>query len=380
MLGESVLKNAKIVTPTEVVNGSVRICDQSIVEIQSGSSSIPSAVDVEGDYLLAGLIDVHTDNLERHILPRSNAEWPVMAALLAHDAQVVTAGITTVLDSLCVGTAGSGVRNFEKVKQAIALTDVGKCKGMFRSEHLLHLRVEVTNEQTPQMFAQVHEHPDLLLVSLMDHTPGQRQWPNVEAFIAMEMRDQKLTEAECRTILNVCLENQRKYAQPNRRELLSMLAGRSIALASHDDSTLDHIEEACADGVTISEFPTTVLAARAAREKAMRIIAGSPNLVLGRSHSGNVAVTELARLGLLDVLSSDYVPASLLYGAFLLAQKEILPLHEALNTVTLKPAELVGLGDRGSIAPGKRADLVRVSMYDETPLVKTVWRSGMRVA
>jgi alpha-D-ribose 1-methylphosphonate 5-triphosphate diphosphatase len=377
---ELILKNAKIVTPTEIVNGSVRICDQRIEEIQSGSSSLPAAIDLAGDYLLPGLIDIHTDNLERHVLPRPNAEWPVMAALVSHDAQVAAAGITTVLDALCVGTMGSGVRSFEKVKEAIALTDVGKRKGMFRSEHLLHLRVEVTHAQTPQMFAQLRNHPDLVLVSLMDHTPGQRQWPDVERFIAMEMRDMKLTEAESREVLRVCLENHQKYAQPNRRALLSMLSGRSVALASHDDSTAEHIEEASADGITISEFPTTAVAARAARDRAMHIVAGSPNLVLGRSHSGNIAVTELAGLGLVDVLSSDYVPSSLLYGAFLLAQKGIVPLPTALKMVTLNPAELVGLSDRGSLAPGKRADMIRVTMFDETSLVSTVWRSGLRVA
>jgi alpha-D-ribose 1-methylphosphonate 5-triphosphate diphosphatase len=380
MPSELVLKNAKIVTPTEVIDGSVRIDGHSIDEVHSGSSSLPSAIDLGGDYLLPGLIDIHTDNLERHILPRPNAEWPVMAALVAHDAQVAAAGITTVLDALCVGTMGSGVRSFEKVKEAITLTDVGKRKGMFRSEHVLHLRVEVTHEQTPQMFAKLYEHPDLILVSLMDHTPGQRQWADLEKFITMEMRDQKLTEAESRETLRFCLENQKKYAQSNRRELLSMLSGRSIALASHDDTTLEHVEEAFADGITISEFPTTALAARAARERSMHIVAGSPNLVLGRSHSGNVAVTELAGLGLLDVLSSDYVPSSLLYGAFLLAQKGLLPLPEALQMVTLNPARLVGLDDRGSIETGKRADLVRVTMFDETPLVTTVWRSGQRVA
>jgi alpha-D-ribose 1-methylphosphonate 5-triphosphate diphosphatase len=229
MLGESILKNAKILMPDEVVDGSIRICNQTIVEVQRGSSSLPSAIDVEGDYLLPGLIDVHTDNLERHILPRQNAEWPVMAALVAHDAQVAAAGITTVLDSLCVGTMGSGVRSFEKVRESIALVEAGKGKAMFRSDHLLHLRVEVTHAQTPQMFAQVHQQPDLVLVSLMDHTPGQRQWADVEKFIAMEVRDQKITEAESRAIVRVCEQNQQKYAQSNRRELLSMLSGRSIA-------------------------------------------------------------------------------------------------------------------------------------------------------
>ena len=384
MPSELILKNAKIVTPTEIVDGSMRICDQWIDQVEHGSSSLPAALDLDGDYLVPGLIDIHTDNLERHVLPRPNAEWPVMAALVGHDVQVAGAGITTVLDALCVGTTGLGVRDFEKVKETIALTDVAKRNGMFRSEHLLHLRAELTNEQTPQMFAQLYEHPDLVLMSLMDHTPGQRQWADGDKFIAMEMRDSRISKGEAREVVRQALENQQKYARPNRRELLSMVSGRAsdrfIVLASHDDTTLEHVEEAHADGITVSEFPTTALAARAARARAMHIVAGSPNLVLGRSHSGNVAVTELAGLGLVDVLSSDYVPSSLMYGAFLLAQKQICPLHEALKMVTLNPAQLIGLNDRGSIVPGKRADLVRVTMIGETPLVTSVWRAGLRVA
>jgi alpha-D-ribose 1-methylphosphonate 5-triphosphate diphosphatase len=158
------------------------------------------------------------------------------------------------------------------------------------------------------------------------------------------------------------------------------MSGRSIVLASHDDTTIEHVEEAHTDGIAISEFPTTAIAARAARERGMHIVGGSPNLVLGRSHSGNVAVAELAGLGLVDVLASDYVPSSLLYGAFLLSANQGLPLHETLKMVTLHPAQLVGLHDRGSITPSKRADLVRVRMFDENPLVTTVWRSGERVA
>jgi alpha-D-ribose 1-methylphosphonate 5-triphosphate diphosphatase len=379
MTDELILKNAKIVTPSEVVEGSVRTCNGVIDAIHSGASSAASALDLEGDYLIPGLIDIHTDNLERHIMPRTTAEWPVMAALVGHDAQVAAAGITTVLDALCVGTMGHGVRSFEKVQETIAMTDVGKRNRMFRSEHLLHLRVELTNEKTPAMFAQLHEHPDLVLVSLMDHTPGQRQWADLEKYIAMERRDYKLSEEEISESLRKFKENQQKYSQPNRRELLSMMSGRSILLASHDDTTLEHVEEAYADGIAISEFPTTALAARAAHERGMHIVAGSPNLVLGRSHSGNVAVAELASLGLVDVLSSDYVPSSLLYGAFLLSANQDIPLHEALKTVTLHPAQLVGLNDRGSIALGKRADLVRVRQVENIPLPLMIWRQGERV-
>jgi alpha-D-ribose 1-methylphosphonate 5-triphosphate diphosphatase len=377
---EIVLTNAKIVTSSEEIHGTIRIKDGLIADIESGCSSIPESIDCHGDYVLPGLIDIHTDNLERHIMPRPNAEWPVTAAIVSHDAQVIAAGITTVLDALCIGTMGKGVRRFEKVKEVIEQTDAGKRNRIFRSEHLLHLRVELTNGLTTQMFAELHDHPDVVLVSLMDHTPGQRQWANMDKFIAMERNDYKLSEEEIENSLRMFEENQKKYYSPNRASLLAMVKDRRIVLASHDDTTIEHVEEAAADGIHISEFPTTLLAAQAARDRSMHIVAGSPNLVLGRSHSGNVAVSDLAKAGLLDVLSSDYVPASLLYGAFQLTSIQETPLYEALKTVTLNPAQLLGLNDRGSLEAGKRADVIRVRKIDQTPLVEMVWRAGERVA
>jgi alpha-D-ribose 1-methylphosphonate 5-triphosphate diphosphatase len=150
-------------------------------------------------------------------------------------------------------------------------------------------------------------------------------------------------------------------------------------MASHDDTTVEHVEEAHAEGITISEFPTTIEAAETARAKGMHIVAGSPNVVLGRSHSGNVSAEELARRGLLNALASDYVPSSLLHGAFLLTEKIAMPLHEAIKMVTLAPAQMVGLQDRGSIETGMRADLVRVKIAQGMPLPLVVWREGVRV-
>lgn len=374
--------NAKIVTPSEVIEGWVHICDGIIVDMGSGANSASAAIDMEGDYLLPGLVDVHTDNLERLLMPRAGADWPVMAALVAHDAQIAAAGITTVLDAFCVGTMGQGVRSFEKVKEAVALTDTAKRSQMFRSEHVLHLRAELTNEQTAAMFAQLCEHPDLVLVSLMDHTPGQRQYADREklvAYIAMEKRDSKMSEEQIREVV-LKLEEQQEYSEANRRAVLAMVAHRPIALASHDDTTVEHVEQSHAEGLSISEFPTTKAAAQAARAKGMRVVAGSPNLVLGRSHSGNVSVEELARSGLLDVLASDYVPSSLLHGAFLLVEKTGTPLPEAIRMVTLSPARLIGLHDRGSVETGKRADLVRVRKVQGLPLPLMVWRAGERIA
>jgi alpha-D-ribose 1-methylphosphonate 5-triphosphate diphosphatase len=103
--------------------------------------------------------------------------------------------------------------------------------------------------------------------------------------------------------------------------------------------------------------------------------------VRGSSHSGNVGTAELARAGLLDVLSSDYMPASLLMAAFHLPKAvPAIGLPAAMRTVTRTPAEAVGLDDRGEIAIGKRADLVRVRVTRDIPVVRAVWRSGERVA
>jgi alpha-D-ribose 1-methylphosphonate 5-triphosphate diphosphatase len=377
---EIILKNAKIVTPTEIVEGSLNVRGGKIAAIQPGACMVASAVDCEGDWVVPGLIDLHTDNFERMVRPRNSVDWPVLSALVAHDASMVTAAITTILDSLYVGFTGFGTRSFDALKKTIAELEVGRRNGILRGDHYLHLRAETSMEEVAPMFASVYPDPKVLLVSLMDHTPGQRQWRDLDKYVAMEKKDFHLTEAEIEKFLRTSRERHETLCGPNRAKLLSMLEGHSVALASHDDTTVEHVEQACAEGITISEFPTTVSAAEAARAKGMKIVAGSPNLVLGGSHSGNVAAEELARAGLLDALASDYVPSSLLHGAFLLAEKIGMAVHEAINTVSLAPARMVGLRDRGSIEPGKRGDLARVKISQGLPVPVTVWREGQRVA
>ncbi len=373
-------KNAMVVMPTGIADAVVHIRSGVIAEIGGPGSASGAAIDCEGDYLLPGLIDLHTDNIERHVRPRNNADWPVMAALLAHDAQMVSAGITTTLDSLAVGATGFASRSFETLARIIAALASAREARILRGDHLLHLRLELSNEGMLEQFSGVFPNPHVLLVSLMDHTPGQRQWRDVEKYVAMEKRDFHLRQDEIDRFLETARDRQERFSAPNRAGLLSMLEGHDIALASHDDTTVEHVEQSHAEGIGISEFPTTRIAAEAARAKGMRIVAGSPNLVLGRSHSGNVSVEELARNGLLDALASDYVPSSMLHGAFLLTEKIGTPLHEAVNMVSLAPARMIGLDDRGSIEVGKRADLVRVRVSHGIPIATTAWREGLRVA
>jgi alpha-D-ribose 1-methylphosphonate 5-triphosphate diphosphatase len=389
MSKELILKNAKIVTPSGTVEGSLHLREGKIAGIDTGAMESAKAIDFAGDYLIPGLIDLHTDNAERHIRPRRDAEWLVLAALLAHDGEVCSAGITTVFDSLYVGgLAPGGPRSSGSLLAAIAALETGRDKNLFRAEHFLHTRCETTREQMPDLFATVYPNPLVKLVSVMDHTPGQRQFANLERGAGMGGgrfggggggRARQGVDEPVQEPGMTPEERQEKIAAPNRAKLIAMLAGHPVALASHDDATVEHVEQSYAEGISISEFPTTVAAAQAARDKGMKIIAGSPNVVIGRSLTGNVAVEELARLGLLDALASDYVPSSLLYAAFLLHRNVGLPLHETVKMVTLHPAELTGLDDRGSIEIGKRADLVRVRMEEGLPVPTTVWREGKRV-
>jgi alpha-D-ribose 1-methylphosphonate 5-triphosphate diphosphatase len=162
--------------------------------------------------------------------------------------------------------------------------------------------------------------------------------------------------------------------------VVSLAKARGVKLASHDDATPDHIREAVEAGVAIAEFPTTREAAAAARSAGLSILGGAPNVVRGVSHSGNASALDFARAGLLDILSSDYVPVSLLHGAFRLADEIGIPLNEAVAKVTANPAASVGLDDRGALVEGLRADLVRVRVVDGLPIARAVWRGGERIA
>jgi alpha-D-ribose 1-methylphosphonate 5-triphosphate diphosphatase len=372
-------KNAKIVTTSNTIEGAVHVRDGLIVDIHAGQLDAPG-IDLQGDFLVPGLVDVHTDNFERLVRPRNSVEWPVLPSVVAHDAQMVTAGITTIFDSLYVGFTGLGTRSFETLQRTISELEASCAEQVLRGDHFLHLRCETSMEEMPSQFATVYPNPRVGLVSLMDHTPGQRQWRDVEKYVAMEKRDFHLTEEEIKRFLESAEDRRHRLCGPNRKKLLAMVSGHTLALASHDDTTEEHVEQAHAEGITISEFPTTMEAAEAARHRGMKIVAGSPNLVLGRSHSGNVSVFQLAGRGLLDALASDYVPSSLLHGAFLLHEKLGMPLHEAIGTVSIAPACMTGLDDRGGIEPGLRADLVRVHMARGVPLATMVWREGNRVA
>lgn len=376
MTGETILTGAALVLPGTVLPGTLVIRGGHIAEVQPARSAAPGAIGLDGDVLLPGIVDLHTDNLERQVQPRISARWPSRSAMVAHDAQCAAAGVTTVLDALCLGDLGFDKDRVRTFREGVADLDALAGTGLLRAEHFLHLRCEVPAPDMLGLFHPVAEHPLVRMVSLMDHTPGVGQYADIDRYRKLR-RDSGMDAADVEQRI-VELQAQRdRLRGPNRRALLARLAGRGVAVASHDDRTEAEVAENAADGITVSEFPVTMAAARAAHAHAMQVIAGAPNLVRGGSHSGNVGVAALLEAGAVDALASDYVPTSLIEAAF---HRGAGALPDAVALVTDRPARLAGLADRGRLAPGLRADLVQVRVHEGLPVVRAVWRAGERVA
>ncbi|GLQ55937.1 alpha-D-ribose 1-methylphosphonate 5-triphosphate diphosphatase [Devosia nitrariae] len=371
------LRNARIVLADGEVDGSLAIEDETIAAIDEGSSQVGE--DIGGDYLIPGLVELHTDHLEWHYRPRPGVYWDPVAALHAHDAQIIGSGITTVFDAVRIGSSPDVADMGIHVDRLVGAIRSGRDEGRLKAEHLVHLRCELPTEDVVDHFETYAQHETTQLASMMDHTPGQRQFRTIAEY--KKWYEAGRTEEELEAFIAARLDEHHRYAGSNRRAIVARARELGIALASHDDATLDHVEEAVEDGVDIAEFPTTLEAASAAHDAGLAILMGAPNVVRGQSHSGNISATDLVRAGLLDVLSSDYVPFALMQAAFVLPQRvDSITLPQALATVTRNPAEAAGLDDRGVIAAGKRADLVRVSLIGGTPVVRAVWRGGVRVA
>ncbi|GAB3347437.1 alpha-D-ribose 1-methylphosphonate 5-triphosphate diphosphatase [Lysobacter tyrosinilyticus] len=376
MTYETVLDNARLVLADEVIDGHLVLRGGRIHAVGQGRVSQPAAIDCDGDLLLPGLVELHTDNLEKHLLPRPGAFWPADAAVVAHDAQLLASGITTALDALSVGDDAEE-SPLDPVVTVQALERAHRA-GRLRVDHHLHLRCELPCPDLPARLEPLLEQPRLRLLSLMDHTPGQRQFRDLERYRAYSSRHGVAwDEAGFAARLERLRAQQHAYATPHRAYVLTQALARGVRVASHDDADATHVEQALACNASIAEFPVTLEAARAAHAAGLHVLAGAPNLVRGGSHSGNVAVAELAAQGTLSLLSSDYVPASLLHAVFLLARLPGWTLAAAVATASATPARAVGFDDRGVLAAGRRADVLRVHASGPVPVVQGVWISGV---
>jgi len=395
MTRESTLSNARIVLDKEVLHGSVLVRDGLIADIAPGTSTGQGTAgeDFDGDYLLPGVVELHTDHLEYHFSPRPGVRWDPLPAVLAHDAQMAASGATTVLDAVRIGShhGGKDEALTKAARHLAGSIETAADAGLLRADHSIHVRCEVSAEDCLEAFGHFADNPRVRLASLMDHTPGQRQYADVEVYRRYIVGKGRIAPADFDDFVATLVERSARYAEGHRRAIAKLAAERGITLATHDDATPEHVAESVALGTRIAEFPTTVPAASAAAEQGQLIVMGAPNIVRGGSQSGNVAAAELLDLGLLHILSSDYVPSSPLQAVFQLAADGAIELTEGAKLVSGNPARAVGLDDRGEIAIGRRADLVRVRPHqlpateghpngELVPVVRGVYRQGARVS
>ncbi|AUH33915.1 alpha-D-ribose 1-methylphosphonate 5-triphosphate diphosphatase [Paracoccus tegillarcae] len=375
-MADVVLTNARIILPRTVLHGHLVLRDGLIAEIGDGRVA---GLDMGGDYLGPGLVELHTDNLERHIHPRPGVDWPHDAAILAHDGELAANGITTVFDAMRIGSI-DGQSGYGRYARGLSreLAAVRKA-GLLRISHHLHLRAEICSETLIDELAAFDAEDRVGLVSLMDHTPGQRQFRDLGAMRRHVRGKRGIDDATFDAYARHKIALSERLGQAHQAAALDFARRVGAVMASHDDTTPEQVAQSAAHGITLAEFPTTAEAARACRVHGQSIIMGAPNLIRGASHSGNVGAGDLAAQDLLDIVSSDYVPAALLASAIRLSGIWN-DLPRAIATVTATPARAAGLDDRGRIAPGLRADLIRFALPSRAPVMRETWVEGRRVA
>lgn len=380
MTDDTILANARLVLNDEVILGSLCIKDGVVSDIASGGAVPKGARDMQGDFVAPGLVELHTDNLERHLAPRPKVNWPHRAAILAHDRELAGTGITTVFDAIRVGSIVSGTsKRYGRYARQMAdeILEM-RAGGRLRINHHIHLRAEICSETLVDEFAEFSADDRIGIVSMMDHTPGQRQFSDLAKFETYVRGKHAFGEQEFREYVDFLYDLQGRVGPSHEAAIVKAAKRLGATLASHDDTTADQVATSKAYGVTLAEFPTTRAAAEACHAHGIATIMGAPNLIRGASHSGNVAARDLARLDRLDILSSDYVPSALLMAAVQLGDLWG-DLPRGMATVTARPARAVGLSDRGSLRPGQRADLIRFAVLDGTPVLQETWGAGKRV-
>lgn len=379
-MNDVILANASLVLPDEVVAGSLRIEDGRIAAIDTGRDVAGGGIDCDGDLVMPGLIELHTDNLERHIRPRPGVDWPHAAAMIAHDGELASVGITTVFDAMRVGSVPSDRNDYAAYARQLASEMLYlRSVGALRISHYLHLRAEICSSTLVAEMAEFGPDDRVGMVSLMDHTPGQRQFRDISKFRQYVQGKYGMSDPEFEEHVERMKGLRARHGDLHERVAVQEARRYGAVLASHDDTTAAQVAVSAGHGVRLAEFPTTQEAAAACHASGIAVMMGAPNLIRGGSHSGNVAAQNLAEDGLLDIVSSDYVPSALLSSALMLGDLWG-DVARGVATVTSAPAGAVGLDDRGRLEIGSRADIIRVHRVAGAGAIRGAWVAGRRVA
>jgi alpha-D-ribose 1-methylphosphonate 5-triphosphate diphosphatase len=379
LTGMFAVRNVRAVLPDRVLDGATVVCEDGVISsVRHGGAVPPGALDGRGALLVPGIVDVHSDALERDVNPRPGTSFPIDFALRAFESRVRAAGVTTVFHGVGFQDNPGYHRSLGQARALCAALRLRAESGASSVDHRVLHRMDVRSPDALDVLLEClpPPGPDVPLVSCEDHTPGQGQFRDLDRFVAGRLREnpgRTPEEAAAGVRERIAARDALlAHAGRNRSRLRDLATTGAIRLLAHDVDSPEEVLRVRAGGAAVAEFPLTLDAARAAKDAGMPVVMGAPNVIRGGSHSGNVGAREVVAAGLADALASDYSPPALLAAALGLAIDGVVALPAAVALVTAGAAATAGLRDRGSLVEGARADLVLVDDADRWPQVMLV--------
>jgi alpha-D-ribose 1-methylphosphonate 5-triphosphate diphosphatase len=373
----TLLKNARIVLADDVLdNASLLIEGDRIAAIDAAGSQADHVVDLRGQILMPGLVDLHCDAIEKEAEPRSRVLFPLEFAVAQVDRRNAAAGITTPYHAVSFANREWGVRNNETAAELIRMVHGFRQHSLV--DNRVHIRYEITDPHAVPVVTDLMDAGMVSLLSVMDHSPGQGQFKTLDAYLEYMMGNHGMSREQAEEAARAKTEA-RDGAVGRVEHLLERARRHGIPTASHDDDSVHRIAAMRALGVAMSEFPITLDTAKAAVSCGLPTILGAPNVLRGQSQSGSMRAIDAIRAGVASCLCSDYQPSTLIAAAFVAARQASLPLPQAAALVSTNPAKAAGLSDRGRIEAGLRADLVAVATIGGQALVSHTWSAGRMV-
>ncbi|QFU84842.1 alpha-D-ribose 1-methylphosphonate 5-triphosphate diphosphatase [Natronorubrum aibiense] len=362
--GTIAIENARIVTPDTVIDGLVRVDDGRITAIGDDveTAGVDVTIDADGEYVLPGLIDVHGDDVERQLYPRSSARVETPMAFSAADRANLAAGVTTKFHAIAFEDSPEEHRSTDL---ATELTELLADSSSLLVDHRVHARCEITESDAVDAVSRVLEAGHADIASVMCHVPGKGQFRDADRFMEYYENQEELSIKDATRLRDERAAVDAETLEDRIERIVDQSTAADVVVASHDDENPTEVEGLAEQGISISEYPITLEAARAAVDEGLTVAMGAPNLVRGGSQWGNLGTREAIDADVVDILCADYHPPSLLAAPFVETGE---PLPKRVARVTANPADAAGLTDRGRIEPAARADLVVVDP-DPTPTV-----------
>ena len=367
------LVNATVVLRDLVVHGGSVVIEDGCIAAVCDDSGGGAVVDLHGDWLIPGLVDLHCDALEKEVEPRPGIRFPLPFAVANADKRNAAAGITTVYHALSFAQDELGIRDVSVAGDIVRAVHGFRPHGLV--DNRTHLRYEITDPAGAPVIAALIEAGEVELVSFMDHSPGQGQYKTIEAYRDYLVKTYHRAPADAERMAREKIAT-RADAMPRVEVLARCARQRGVRLASHDDDDENKLRSMAALGVSVAEFPVTIAAAALARSVGIATVFGAPNVVRGGSQSGAVKAADAVMAGVADCLCADYAPAAMLAAVFRLPGVCGVSLPDAVAMASANPAQAVGLTDRGSIEVGCRADLVAVREIAGCPQATMTWCRG----